>query len=96
VLGDVEEIPVTLKHMCICFPILLYKHIVSMWADQWLPDHANIGILVELGGKTNKINAVIFPLHVNSVLKVLTLSNLKCKIAFIFKIFCIKEEKVQT
>lgn len=64
-----------------------------MWADQWLPDHVNTWILVELGSKIDKINAVIFPLHVNGVLKVLATNNLKCKIAFIFKIFCMNEKK---
>lgn len=62
------------------FVVLLYKQIVSRWADQWFPDHANIWILVELGRKIDKINAVIFPLHANGVLKVLTINNLKYKI----------------
>lgn len=92
-LEDVEEIPVTLKHMCMYFPVLLYKQIVSMWADHCLPDHANIWILVELGRKIDKFNTVIFPFHVNDVLKVLTRKNLKCKIAFIFKICCMGEKK---
>lgn len=48
---------------------------------------------MELGSKIDKINAVIFPLHVNGVLKVLATNNLKCKIAFIFKIFCMNEKK---
>lgn len=60
-LGNVEEIPVILKYMCIYFPFLLYKQILSAWADQWLADHANIWILVELGGKIVKMNALIFP-----------------------------------
>lgn len=68
-LGNVEEIPVILKYMCMYFPFLLYKHILSMWADQWLADHANIWILVELGRKIDKMNAVIVPLHVNAVSK---------------------------
>lgn len=68
-LGNVEEIPVTLKCMCMYFPFLLYKHILSMWADQWLADHANIWILVELGRKIDKMTAVIVPLHVNAVSK---------------------------
>lgn len=32
-LEDVEEIPVILKHMCMYFPVLLYKQIVIIWAD---------------------------------------------------------------
>lgn len=92
-LEDVEGIPVTLKHMCMYFPVLLCKQIVSMWADQWLPDHANIRILVELGRKIDIINAVIFLLHVNGVLKVLTANILKCETAFIFKIFRMDEKK---
>lgn len=87
-LEDVEEIPVILKHMCMYFPVLLYKQIVIMWAD-----HANIWILVELGRKIDKTNAVIFPFHINGVLKVLTTGRLKCKIEFIFKIFCLNAEK---
>lgn len=61
-----------------------------MWVDQWLLDHANIWILVELGRKIGKINAMVFPLHVNGVLRglrVLATSYLKCKTAFMFKIF---------
>lgn len=95
-LEDVEEILVTLKHMCMCFSVLLYKQIVSMWVDQWLPDHANIWILVELGRKIGKINAVIFPLHVNGVLRVLTTNCLQCKIAFIFKIFHMNEKSTNS
>lgn len=87
VLEDVEEIPVTLKHMCMYFPVLLYKQIVSMWADQWLPDHANTWILVELGRKTVKINAVIFSLHVNGFLKVLKIGNLKARLHLSLKYF---------
>lgn len=60
-LGNVEEIPVILKYMCICIPFLQYKQILSTWADEWLVDHANIWIFVELGGKIDKMNALIFP-----------------------------------
>lgn len=98
-LEDVEKIPVTLKHMCMYFSVLLYKQIVSMWVDHWLPDHANIWILVELGRKINKINAVVFRLHVNGVLRVLrilTTNYLKCKSAFIFKIFHMNEKKTNS
>lgn len=95
-LEDVEEIPVTLKHICMYFSVLLYKQIVSMWVDQWLPDHANIWILVGLGRKIDKINAVVFPLHVNGVLRVLATNYLKCKIAFIFKVFHMDEKNTNS
>lgn len=95
-LEDVEEIPVMLKCMCMYFSVLLYKQIGGMWVDQWLPDHANIWILVELGRKIDKINAVVFPLHVNGVLRVLTANHLKCKIALIFKIFHMNEKNTNS
>lgn len=44
-------------------------------------------------GKIDIINAVIFLLHVNDVLRVLTADILKCETAFMFKMFCVDEKK---